>query len=64
MKYYQKLEELNDLENYKLAIEKYYNEYHDIAKQYEKKYNNVKIWDSEYLIKNDNYLNLIQWQKK
>jgi len=62
--HYQKLEELNDLENYKLAIEKYYNEYHDIAKQYEKKYNNVKIWDSEYLIKNDNYLNLIQWQKK
>ena len=39
-------------------------EYHDIAKQYEKKYNNVKIWDSEYLIKNNNYLNLIQWQKK
>ena len=62
--HYKKLEELNDLDNYKLAIEKYYNEYHDIAKQYEKKYNNVKIWDSEYLIKNNNYLNLIQWQKK
>ena len=60
MPHYKKIEELDDWDNYREAIKKYYDEYHELAKEYEKKYNNVKIWDSEYLIENNNYLNLIK----
>ena len=45
---------LTNYENYKIMIEKYYDEYYKTAEEYEKMYNNIIILDSDSIINDIN----------